>query len=547
MTIGAFPIGSAALGGGIHRVLSLVPQEVKLTIDGVDYTQNLMLDSLLIEEELNGRGTCSFALEDVTKSLHLKIGEVVRITYRGTIKFAGTVDEVTENVPGDVAEVMIHEVKAVDWNQLCDRHYVANKWQAGESIYTVVTQIANTYSDLNGGTETLVGEGVTANSSTVETDPKLEAVVFNYQTVSEAFDDLAELTGFFWKIDYNKVLYFVPRSKFFAPFPLDDNQWLQYRGCVVKRSRQDYRNIQYLRAGQDETAIDANVETFLGDGEKTTFTLKMPVSRAPKVEVKLGAGSYVEKTVGILKKDEGKDWYYQIDDKEISQDTDGTKLTSIDRLRVTYTGFFPIILDIRNQDEIDSRKLIEGGTGVYIDVEEDGDIDDAGLAADKVVALLRKFGRIQNEIEFETDVDGFVAGQLLSVNLPDHGLAGDYLIESVRFGLVGENLFRYRIRAIDGEALGGWSEFYKKLAKKGRPLTIRENEKLLLLRQSRSQIELSDVCVTTEPHADYDLDGSSHFILGVSRIGGRRYPDISTSQETGVFYGPQVGRPKVVP
>jgi len=48
-----------------------------------------------------------------------------------------------------------------------------------------------------------VTEGV--DTSLVETGPAIEKFVFNYVPASQAFDDIAELAGYIWYIDYEKT------------------------------------------------------------------------------------------------------------------------------------------------------------------------------------------------------------------------------------------------------------------------------------------------------------------------------------------------------
>jgi len=49
--------------------------------------------------------------------------------------------------------------------------------------------------------------GVTedVDTSLVETGPAIEKFVFNYVPASQAFDDIAELAGYIWYIDYENA------------------------------------------------------------------------------------------------------------------------------------------------------------------------------------------------------------------------------------------------------------------------------------------------------------------------------------------------------
>jgi len=59
--------------------------------------------------------------------------------------------------------------------------------------------------------------GVTRRGSIlplVETGPRSrKTFVFNYVPASQAFDDIAELAGYIWYIDYEKRLHFTPKDR----------------------------------------------------------------------------------------------------------------------------------------------------------------------------------------------------------------------------------------------------------------------------------------------------------------------------------------------
>jgi len=541
MALGGYAYGGVAWGSQVAFLPATVIQglDVVITIQGVEYTGKLLLNTLSIRDEINNRNACSLSIIDEDQLIHFQVGQVVRVTYRGALIFAGTIDDISEETAGLFSTATQHNLTCIDFNQYCDRHVIAQKYAVADQLLKdIVNKIVTI--DSGDANERISNEGVTYDFANTQPGPALSIIVFNYQTVAECFDDLSELVGYFWNVDYNKKLIFVDRSTFIAPQPLDENRWQQFRNVRVTRGRQDYRNVQFLRGGDDETIIDNEIEQFKGDGKNESFVLKFRVARTPTIAVDTGGG-FVAKTVGIKDVDTGKDWYYEVGEDKITQDKDGTTLTSTHTLQVTYTGLFKIIMQGRSENEISGRKNVEGGTGIYVNVELDEKINDAGLATEKINALLRRLGRIANVVEFETDVDGFQSGQLLSVNLPEHSLTGQYLIESVNFDMVDDSFFRYRIRAIDGESQGSWVDFFKRLSTKGRPFVIRENEKLSLLRQMADVITLSDSMSTVQPLQTWTNDYSSIYILGLSKIGARKTIFGTATEST--YFGPLVGNP----
>ncbi|MBT9134885.1 MAG: hypothetical protein DDT38_01627 [Firmicutes bacterium] len=279
------------------------------------------------------------------------------------------------------------------------------------------------------------------------------------------------MTGFSWNISYTRDLHFFARETNVAPFALTNN----FRDMQVKRTREQYRNQQIVRAGQDQT--DVRTERFRGDGTLKSFLLSLPVATVPTVTVNGTA-----QTVGIRGLETGRAWYWQKGDSTITQDDVPAALGTADNLAVTYRGQFPILLVAQKTDEIRTRAAVEGGTGIYEALFNDQNIDGVILAEQKAEGLLRRYGRIPQTVTCETDAPGLAAGQMITITVPAHNLHGQYLIDSVQAVDIAGRLMRYRVRALDGEHLGGWVEFFQAMAAAGRQFVIRENE--VLIRQS---------------------------------------------------------------
>ena len=449
---------------------------ITLTIGGVDKTSLLRVNSLQISDELNTRNTCQFSLIDTTGAYRPTVGQEAIILDGAVRRFAGTLDESSEAVPLGTSALVV-QCQCADYNQIADRHLVARVYE-NQTLGAIVTDIV---------TQDLAGEGVTTTN--VQTGPTITKATFNYRTVAQAFNDLAELTGYAWYVDYNKDLHFCARETNLAPFSLTDVS-ANFRYMVVRKTREQYRNRQYIRAGQDIT--DPRTDSFKGDGKTKAFVLNFPCAKVPTVKV-----NTVAKTVGIRGLETGKDWYWSKGEKEVTQDDAGTALASTDILDVTYQGLFPIILSSQSDGEISSRAATEGGTGIYEAIEDDQSIDSQPLATQKADGLLRRFGRIPQIVEFETDTGGLAAGQLITINVTKHGLNAQFLIDSAQAQDVQGKFLRYRVRVLDGERIGGWIEFFQKLAQAGRKFVIRENEVLVLLRRFSDAVALADALTVT--------------------------------------------------
>lgn len=467
---------------------------ITLTIGGVSKTP--LSKSINISDELNTRNTCAFSLVDVAGTYHPAEGAEVIFLDGVTRNFAGTIDSLIETkIKGNVA--LSYNIRCVDYNQICDRHIVTAAYTA-QTLLQIVTNINSNY---------LVGEAITLTN--VQTGPTLEEVRFNGQNVTQCFNELAELIGYSWYIDYNKDLHFFARETNLAPFAITDTS-ANFLTMKITTTREQYRNVQYLIAGED--VADAKTESFIGDGTRKTYSLSLKVAKVPSSVTVNG----VAKTIGIRGVDTGKDWYWSKDEKEISQSDSAAALTSVQTLAVTYQGLIPIKVQSRLEDEITARVAAEGGSGIYEAIEEDPRAETQDLALDKSNGLLRRFGKIPRIVEIETDTPGLKAGQLININITPHAINGDFLIDRVTMRDVDGKHIRYMARCLDGERLGGWVEFFQKLALAGRKYIIRENEVLVLLKTFSDNVICGDTFATPTTAAPESRVG--YAIVGYSEV-----------------------------
>lgn len=468
---------------------------IAIAIAGTDRTSFFVANSLRIADTLNNRNTCAFSLADIAGAYRPSVGQAVEVREAGALRFAGTIDSMSEHQPTGTTTLEV-QCDCVDFNQLADRRLVARAYE-NQTLQHIVRDIV---------TQDLAGEGITTVG--VQTGPVISKAVFNYRTAAECFDELAELTGFSWKIDYARDLRFFARETSLSPFALTDvsNNFFSMR---VERTRDQYRNRQFVRAGQDMTS--PRTENFRGDDQIRTFVLAFPVAAVPTVTVNGAA-----RTIGIRGVETGRDFYWNRESHEITHDLALAALATTDVLAVTYRGLFPIILAAQNDAEISARVVVEGGTGFYDAIKDAPDIDTQAFATEKAQGLLRKYGRIPQVVEFETDAPGLAAGHLLSITVSPHGLNSQFLVDSVQGWDVGGRNLRHRVKALSGEHLGGWVEFFRRLAEAGRRFVIRENEVLVLLRTSILAVLCGDGITISSASPERRI---GHAMLGFSEVG----------------------------
>jgi len=484
---------------------------ITVTIAGTDRSSSYVPGSLSISADIGSRATADFSLVTVDGSLSVALGESIVVASGGSTVFGGSVDRYVEDWPvmDRTSAPKVIDVSAADYTEITDRRLVTAAFTdqfPGDIVKTIRTDYLDT-------------EGIT--EGTIETGEfQLSTIRFDYQPVADALDDLAELVGFVWRINESKELDFLSRASCPAiSFGLDSTS-LPVRSLRVSRTRESYRNRQYLRAGKDVVST-ADVEAFLGDGENRTFTVALEIAEEPTIEVDTGSG-YLSQTVGIRQKDENFAWYWSKGSRQISQDTSGLVLGSTHTLRVTYRGYYPIIVQADDQAEITSRAAAEGGSGLYEHLEDDERIESADLAIDMANGFLRRYGSLPLVLEVETDTPGMILGGIQTIDLTREGVSGSFLVQSLSASDRGDDTLRFRYELIEGDARILWSSFFKSLAAAGHQFVLDENEILIAIRESPESLDIehSSSATSGSSLASWKLDGYSAGVIGVSSVGG---------------------------
>lgn len=292
----------------------------------------------------------------------------------------------------------------------------------------------------------------------VQSGPTVTSYLVNYVPVSKALDDLAQMAGFTWQIDQNKVLWFTAPTAIASPWTYDGTQAEDGSGAV-EETNPLYRNGQWILSIKDVTT--SQTETRQGDGKLTAFTMNYPLHSVPTVTV-----NGVSKTVGIGQVDTGKDWYWNQGSNVLSQDPAGTKLISTDTLSVTYVGEWTSNVYSQKAEAVAQEQVIEGGgSGLVEEAHSDAAITTTGQGFQLAGALLARYAQQGRTLTFRTRAAGLAPQQLLAVNLPSNwNMAGvNALIESVD---ITEDDFTwiYDVKALIGPVDDTWVQYLYRLA-----------------------------------------------------------------------------------
>lgn len=517
-----------------------------VTIEGTDVTGKILRagGAVAIRKGLSNRSTMKFILRQDAQ--HYEPGEVVYAYWDGEAVFGGKIESVDEELVGQGGTAdLFTKIQVSDWTRLLDRFVVAASYSNGESLYAIVENIIK-----GECAELYFQEGVTLGDVADFTPNK--KVNFRYQKVSDCLRDLCKLYGLSWTISPEKVISIRDRSTYAAPWTIGYGVGarMDYRNLQYSLSVDQYRNSQWLIAGKYQT--DPLEEKFRGnytsvepENRQRTFTLPYPVAENGIISI-TRAG--VVQRLGVRGVDKDGDltvpsastwpqWFWEPDSNEISQNSfedevNNPTLTNDQVLLVSYRGYAPVVDFEENAAEVAARAAAEGGSGRYYDVEEDTKCDTLEMAQAMSQRYLDQYGRIPRILDFEIDQAGLEPGHLMTIEIPGHGIAAtSFMVEDIQCSFLSSlNTMRLRVKAIDGERVDGWPEFWRKAALAGREFGVRENEKIAKAVRAEDTVTIDDNFTVSAAGGvtipGYKMDPYTCAILGVmtTTVGGEEIP-----------------------
>lgn len=216
-------------------------------IGGVDKTSLVDVSTLEYTHVLNGRSTARFKMHAAKGSFRPADGVTVAIQ-EAVDPGVGPINITTRlggllNIPREIDEGLLRwDCGATSYDQLCDRHYVTAtyyRWPAGDIIKDIAANAA-----LSGGTgrSTFHEEGATVVG--VENGPRIIEISFDTVTVTQAFNDIADRTGYNWTFDMagTKDLEFRSSTSVAGPGTLDNSNLRDDPKPVIKHDKSCYVN-----------------------------------------------------------------------------------------------------------------------------------------------------------------------------------------------------------------------------------------------------------------------------------------------------------------
>lgn len=486
--IGGIASGEAFGKSGVVINLDASLSPFGIYIDGENKTNYLRTSGITVDEQLNFNSAANIMLVDEENLYTPSVGEPVVVLHLPTGAtdwvriFAGSIESTRrEKVPGPGRTETFYELRCVDHARALSRRRISKKFPQGMygSLTSILVYISENF---------LTPEGI---SWVDRGDPGvvIPDLEFSGTPLNEAFGTLSELTGWDWAIDYYQNFYFYDRPALTVSAPVDITEETTgansevWRDLTIITDRGLYRNRQLVKASQVASTTEQTREYIVPLNTTVPFVLfwngylltdaefegKVSAIR----EVRLNGTAvpfYTEPDTAV------SGWVFrnytqgslnlQYNSPTMAALPDGT-VVAID---FTTNNDLPEPIFVENSAEIAARKAIEGGTGIYEDVYDAGDISDPDTLAELAQQLLARFSTMGREIPCGSDVYGFEAGQEITVSLPTRGISSAaYLIEAVTKAEISKTLLRYTLkisnRIQQRDALTAFDRLIKRLRK----------------------------------------------------------------------------------
>lgn len=419
-----------------------------------------------------------------TTNQTLNFGDELELKNGSEIIFKGIVSGLKKFDPYDTKQVLMITIEGKDYSAIADKRVIAQVLSAVKAEDAITNYIL----------PILAEEGITAG--TIDADFTINRDVWRYFKVSECLDRLADCqVGYYWYIDFNKKLHFLNVNSA-SIVTLNDST--NYTNMVAYRDMDTYRNTQYLITPDSRTVSQPNeVCSPQADGSTRTFMTRYPIAEEPTLsytnDVTVVTPTWVNinaADVGVNGFDDGMKWYWSYNSNTLTQADTETVLPAKGAIRATYIGLRKAVIKVTNETAIDDRKIKEGNSGIYEEVQELLDMDDFYEACKYCRNLLTKYCDIADKIEFDTHDSKFVRGYRILFDSVFFLTQAYYLIDSIIVTQETPVLCKYSITAFDSTSIGQWEKYFYDLYKNQRKVVLNADEILTKITGIDEEINL---------------------------------------------------------
>lgn len=474
---------------------------VSVFVNGVDISTRVLVNTIQITNPLSQVTTAAFSVWDPSATINPQVGQTVLIYLGGERIFGGTVDQpfqtsfqampgsafigsaggsASANPVGSATGGGGGAISCTDFSQLLSRRVVGLYFDGHGSpapsfLNDIVTYIVQNY---------LAQDGFTYDDSDGDPGINLGPVLFNWVTVQAAFNTLSSSTGWDFSVDPNKVIRFYPSASGLSatPFNIADNDGNVYAESLgVLHYRSKYRNRQGIASPSQQGQLWQDIFSVAQpgpfsnfpqppDGIRKTFLQLYGFTSIPTVLVNNVQQTVAQLTPSGFVPATGWQWYIvqpqpNLPSYGLFQFGGNAALVPGDVLIIEYQIPLSPILWVENAAQIAARKAIEGGTGVYEDVQQaPSTTDPAALLAYANGLLARYSNGIPFQVTYATRTQKpLFAGMLQTIQISNPPLNFTGLISQVAWQEVDGTFMEQSVTVLSGEYQGDFTQFFAAL------------------------------------------------------------------------------------
>lgn len=442
----------------------------------------------LNQSQSGERAVLSFSLIDMNLGpsepfvWNTLIGHKIELYEDGSLIFGGQLDEPTTRKINN-NPIFGEKIQCVDWHFLIDRAYINQSYPR--------MLISDAFKEMID--EFLAEDGIWYDDDSIkETGGQYVSINCPYVKANQAFDEMASLINWQWKIGPNKKCYLNEYTADIGPTLIENVSNYLPGSLSVWDDRSEYRNKQVLKDVNALTDGSIPEKASPTPDQDKSWTMRFPLNQKPEIYItkNIDKPKPIElvdpREVGIGGLDTGLTFYWNKGSNIIQEDNDKDVIPLGYFLVLKYVGQYKIDIIEQDDDSIKDRQNIEGGSGLYTNVESGSEIEGVDIGDEKANALLIKYARIATKCSFESHSINLEVGQIIDLILPSFNIDTTkndtpnneyFLVMEKRIQNFG-TLLKKQYTLVDGAPIGGWIKFFANMIKDGKDWMIRPDAKV---------------------------------------------------------------------
>lgn len=453
-----------------------------LTIDGTDRTGWIEFGSLKITQRITRkRDSCIFNIRSHSgRSFTPTLGQEIIVTDGATKVFGGILTAIENS--SQAFKITRWKIECQDYVRLFDHKLVPDTFE-DQTVDSIIASLLSLY----------FPAGFTTTN--VDAPVLLDYVAFNYKPLSKCLEELANIIGYDWYIDYEKDLHFFSKEANTAPFNLDDDDGsFRYKSLVIRRDNSQVRNSVVVRGGEYlGERFTAEIEA-----NGIDFVFRVPY-RFSEFAATL-TGNILNVGVDFIDARDDHHALYGFTEKVLTfKETDIPSSGSV--LKVSGLPHLPVIVKLKSQPDIDAMVSAEGGDGIYEFLILDKSINSRSGARQRALAELESYASTLSEGDFETETAGLAAGQQITINSVSRGISNEkFMINKLRITMFSNDSLLYSASLVTTKTFDLIDVLQKLILQSTKEIDINPDEIIDLIESSTEEITVADVLVSSLEH-----------------------------------------------